>query len=248
MPCLPTRTQFYLWPASSEDGLPLIYCLQFIICFVAFQLLLSSWLNYFNLNFDVMKNALLLCFILLAGFSVTAQSSLQVKGYFGISGATANWNENLDGASSVDVENFKEFGVLLSKNISEKFSLSGGVNYSFSDVGFKPNSPCANCLYAHNSDFKMLSIPIYAEYALGKIFYAAAGPILDFQLSEGNNFSNQTGFGYLAGIGAKLNADKLSFSIFPNYKRHNVIPFEKEGNYKQVLQELGVQFGVGFSF
>lgn len=197
-----------------------------------------------------MKNALLLSLILLIGFSVKAQSALEVKGYFGFSGAMANWNENLDGASSVDIESFKEVGVLLSKSISEKFSLSGGLNYSFAEVLI---NSCALCNdtglpFPYNRSFKMLSIPIYAEYALGRIFYAAAGPVLDFQLSEGNNFSDQSGFGYLVGLGAKLNSEKLSFSIFPNYKRHNVIPFEKEGNYKQVLQELGVQLGVGYQF
>lgn len=197
-----------------------------------------------------MKNALLLSFILLISFSVTAQSGLEVKGYFGISGAMANWDTPLDGASSVDIENFMEFGVLFSKSISDKFSLTGGLNYSFATAEI---NSCALCNetglpYPYNRDFEMLSIPVKVEYALGKIFYASAGPIVDFQLSEGNNFSDQSGVGYLVGLGAKLNTDKLSFSIFPNYKRHNVIPFEKEGNYKQILQEIGVQLGVGYLF
>jgi hypothetical protein len=198
-----------------------------------------------------MKKAFLLSIILLTGFTVKAQSGFEVKGYFGASGAMANWNEDLDGASSVDIENLMEVGILLSKSISDKFSLSGGLNYSFAKVDFNPNSPpCIYCAsgYIHNPDFQMLSIPVYAEYALGKIFYAAAGPILDFQLSEGNNLTDQSGFGYLVGLGAKLNTEKLSFSIFPNYKRHNVIPFEKEETYKRVLQEFGVQLGVGYSF
>lgn len=199
-----------------------------------------------------MKNALLLSFILLISFSVTAQSGLEVKGYVGASGAMANWNEDLDGASSVTIKNFKEVGVLLSKEIGKNFTLTSGVNYAFAKVEFSPPQ-CPDCfpentLYAHNPDFGMLSIPVYAEYTLGKYFYAAAGPVVDFQLSKGNNFSDQSGVGYLVGVGAKLDAEKLSFSIFPNYKRHNVISFEKEGNYKQVLQELGVQFGVGYHF
>ncbi|WP_425637421.1 outer membrane beta-barrel protein [Algoriphagus yeomjeoni] len=198
-----------------------------------------------------MRNTLLLSFFLLISFSASAQSSLEVRGYFGFSGAMANWDTPLDGASSVDIENVKEVGVLLSKRINENFSLGGGLNYSFAQVKYSPNfPPCANCLYgySHNPDFRMLSIPVYAEYSLGKIFYAAAGPVVDFQLSEENNFSDQSGVGYLAGLGAKLDTEKFSFSIFPNYKRHNVIPFEKEGNYKQILQELGVQLGVGYQF
>ncbi|PZX48873.1 outer membrane beta-barrel protein [Algoriphagus chordae] len=197
-----------------------------------------------------MKYSLLLSFILLISFSVTAQSGLVVKGYFGASGAMANWNEDLDGASSVDIENLMEVGVLLSNRIGEKFSLSGGLNYTFAKVEINSCPLCneTGLPYPYNQDFKMLSIPIYAEYTLGKIFYVAAGPVLDFQLSEGNNFSDQSGLGFLVGMGAKLKTEKLVFSIFPNYKRHNTISFEKEGNYKQVLQELGVQFGVGYLF
>lgn len=196
-----------------------------------------------------MKNAILFCFILLAGFSVTAQSSLEMRGYFGISGAKANWNEDLDGASSVDMKNYKAVGMLVSKGIGDKFSITSGVSYAMANVEFSPNTPPGFLsLYVHNSKSRMLSIPVFAEYSLGKVFYAAAGPIIDFQLSEGNTITDQSGLGYLVGLGAKLNANKVSFSIFPSYKRHAVVPFEKEGNYKFVLQELDIQLGVGYQF
>jgi len=198
-----------------------------------------------------MKNSLLLSIFLLFRFLAAAQTGLEVRGYGGVSGAMANWNIDLDGASSVTIKNYKEVGILLSKGIGEKFSITGGVIYSFANVEYSPNFPlCVNCQYeyVHNSSFRLLSIPVYAEYALGKIFYTAAGPIVDFHLTQRNNFSDQSGVGYLVGFGAKLDIQNLSFSIFPNYKRHNVIPFVKEGNYKQVLHELGIQLGVGYSF
>ena len=198
-----------------------------------------------------MKNLTFLAFFLLMSVSVFAQSGFEVKGYFGVSGALANRKVELDGASSVTMKNLKEVGVLLSKDFTEKFSLSGGLNYSFAKVDFNPNfPPCMDCKYSyiHNSDFRMISIPVYAAYTLGKYFYAAAGPIVDFQLSEGNNFSDQSGFGYLVGLGGKVDKERFSFSIFPNYKRHSVIPFDNSPKYKHVLQEFGLQFGVGFKF
>lgn len=195
-----------------------------------------------------MKNALLLSFILLISLSVTAQSTLEVRGYFGFSGALANRKVDLEGGGSVEIQNFKELGILVSKGLGRDFRINTGVNYSYSTVKNSflmcNNSQCITV--TDENDFQMLSIPIYAQYALGKYFYAAAGPILDFQLSEGHNFSDQSGFGYLIGLGGKIDKEKFSFSIFPHYKRHSVIPFDNSPKYKHVLQEFGLQFGVGY--
>lgn len=50
----------------------------------------------------------------------------------------------------------------------------------------------------------MLSIPLNAEYELTHFLFVAAGPLLDFQLSEDNNLENQSGLGYLVGLGGKV--------------------------------------------
>ncbi len=158
---------------------------------------------------------------------------------------------DLIGASSVEMDGFREFGVMLSKGIGGKFRINGGVGYAYSAVDFSPNvPPCVNCLYAyeHNPDFRMLSIPVYAEYGLTNFLFVAAGPLVDFQLSEGNNFDEQSGLGFLVGLGGKVRAEKFAFSVFPNYKRHAVVPFDKPEGYKDILQEFGLQFGVGYRF
>lgn len=199
-----------------------------------------------------MKRSILLVFLLLCVGSVFAQGGLEVKVYFGAAGALAGPKQELTGSSSVEMEGFKEFGLSLSKGIGGKFRLNGGFAILDSKVEFFPNfPPCFNCLsisYAHNPDFSMLSIPIFAEYSLTNFLFVAAGPVVDFQLSEGNNFDDQSGVGYLVGLGGKVRAEKFTFSLFPNYKRHSVIPFENNGNAKDILQEFGVQFGVGYRF
>jgi hypothetical protein len=198
-----------------------------------------------------MKMSILFILLCLSGASVFAQSGFEVKSYFGVSGTHVGHKEDLIGLPSVSMEGFKELGFLLSHGIGQKLMLNAGLNYSYSTVQFTP-SPCPNCtadyLYAHNPDFEMLSFPIFAEYGLGNFFYAAGGPILDFQLSEGNNISAQSGLGYLVGLGGKVKIEKISFTVFPNYKRHSVINFEKQQGSKDILQEFGVQFGVGYKF
>ncbi|GAB3218116.1 hypothetical protein J0A67_02005 [Algoriphagus aestuariicola] len=196
-----------------------------------------------------MKTGVLLVFLLLCGVSVFAQSGLEVRGYFGVSSTLLGPKAGVVGAGSSEMDGFREFGVMLSKGIGRKFRVNGGLSYSYGKVEFQcdlcnlPDLP-----YPYNQDFRMLSIPLYAEYELTKFLFVAGGPLLDFQHSESNNFDDQSGVGYLVGLGGKVRAEKFTFSLFPNYKRHGVIPFENNGEAKDILQELGVQAGVGYRF
>lgn len=198
-----------------------------------------------------MKKNILIIFLVLTGVSVFAQGGPELKAYFGFSGTIIGPKQEFVGVSSGNMKNLKEFGLILSQEIGQNFRLNSGVNYSYSTVQFLP-PPCPNCssndLFAHNPSFKMLSIPVFLEYGLGDLFYAAAGPIMDFQLSEGNNITDQSGLGYLVGFGGKVKTEKFSFSVFPNYKRHSVIPFENNGDAKDILREFGLQFGLGYKF
>lgn len=198
-----------------------------------------------------MKKSILVIWFCFSGISVFGQGGLEVKGYFGVSATLVGPKQDLTGSSSVSMDGLKEVGLMLSKGIGQKLRINAGVGYANSTVEFSP-APCPNCfadfIFIHNRDFEMLSIPVLAEYALGKYFYGAAGPAVDFQLSEGNNFSDQSGFGYLVGLGARFGGEKLSFIVFPNYKRHSLIPFEKQEGAKDILQEFGIQFGVGYKF
>lgn len=193
----------------------------------------------------------MLIYLCLLGLPVFAQIGFEVKSYFEISGANVTPKVDLNGRSSVYMNNIKKFGLLFSNGFGANFRINSGLNYSYS-IAKHPLFFCLNdqkCnRIAIETKFKMISIPVYAEYGLGRYLYAAAGPVIDFQLSEGNSFSDQSGIGYLVGLGGKVTTDKLLFTVFPNYKRHSVIPFEKQRGVKDILQEFGVQFGVGCKF
>lgn len=200
----------------------------------------------------MVRRSILIVSLLLCAMSVFAQSDLEVKGYFGISGTLVGPKTGMVGTNSGTMDGLKEFGLGLSYGLGQKFRISGGVSYATADVEFTP-PPCPDCsagnqLYAHNSEFEMVSVPIFAEYSLTKFLFVAAGPVVDFQLSEWNNFSDQSGFGYLIGLGGKVQKEKFVFSVFPHYKRHGVMMFEKPQGAKDTLQELGIQFGVGYRF
>lgn len=198
-----------------------------------------------------MRKQILLLWLLAASSFTNAQTGFQLSGHFGTSGSSISRKESLVGSSSVEMDKVQELGIILSKEIGEKFKISTGVNYSFGKVAFTPG--CMGCfapqnLYLHNPDFQMISIPMYGEYSLGKYLFATAGPLIDFQVSEGNNFNDQSGLGYMFGLGARAFAGDFIFSLFPNYKRHGVAPFEQPESPKFIFQELGVQFGIGYKF
>lgn len=196
------------------------------------------------------KHLFIFIFLLLA-LNASAQSDFKIRGYYGVSGSSVARKVMFEGAGAVEMNQTQELGLILSKEFGTKFTLNAGVGYTYGKVDFFP--PCPTCfmphiLWGHEPKFRMLSVPIYGEYSLGKIFYLAAGPLLDFQQSEGNNFSDQSGLGYLAGIGARASVGNFVFSLFPNYKRHGVAPFERQEGYEFIFQELGVQIGLGYSF
>ncbi|GMQ24766.1 hypothetical protein Aoki45_14480 [Algoriphagus sp. oki45] len=186
-------------------------------------------------------------------FGANAQSGLSVQGYYGKSGSGLSRKTELVGVSSPSMDQVSSFGLILSKDLGSKFRLSTGLSYTYGTVDFSFN--CPNCittgpgfLVAHNPDFSMLSVPVYGEFILGKVFYLAVGPLLDFQLSEGNNFSDQSGLGYLLGLGARIPVANWFFSLQSNYKRHGVAPFENPGIREFIFQELGLQVGLGYTF
>ncbi|WP_111672048.1 outer membrane beta-barrel protein [Algoriphagus litoralis] len=186
-------------------------------------------------------------------FAITAvgQSKYSVRGFGGFSGSRVATTKDYIGLGSVDMREFFEFGIIFSRKIGDRFSINSGISYLSSKVDFIPGSSCPNCsqiLIAHNSDFRMISVPIFAEYDLGKVFFVSAGPLVDFQLSEGNNFDELSGLGYFVGMGARMNLGSFDFSLLPNYKRHGVVPFEKSEGAKYVLQELGIQLSLGYNF
>jgi|SRR5690606_16409724 len=194
-----------------------------------------------------MKRNLLLIFLLLNSAFAFSQNGLEVKGYFGVSGTRVGSTSDFGRLGSLKVNEFKEFGLMLSSGIGGKFRLNGGLSYSYGKVWIQ----CDLCSWTdlpnpYNQDFRMLSFPVFAEYELTNFFFVAAGPILDFHLSEGNNLEDQSGLGYLVGLGGKVRTEKFTFSIFPNYKRHALFPFDKPESYKTFLQEFGLQLGVGY--
>ena len=174
-----------------------------------------------------------------------SQNSNEFRIYYGFIDSKLLRNAELDGGASYENENSYEFGFKYLRKISGKLFLESGINYMSTQVKINP-PPAIFPANSRTEDLKIISIPIYANYTFGNYFFVNAGPILDFQNSQ-KSFDSQSGIGYSIGVGGKYDLDRFSIFVNPNFKRHSLIPFEKENNH-QKLTEFGIQVGLGYSF
>ncbi|RPA70183.1 hypothetical protein EF405_02560 [Cyclobacteriaceae bacterium YHN15] len=197
-----------------------------------------------------LKNLLLLStLVFLFSSEVFAQSSFYGKIYYGISDAALLPKEEmLGGGLSYDPESFREFGFLLGKELSKKWAIEAGLNSAAADfkylLGHNMLSSQESTILPPSERFRMLSFPVLMRYSIFPFLYVNAGPMLDIQRTENPEY-NQSGIGYLLGIGAEHYFKKVGVFIHPHFKRHATIPFEST-NYN--LTEFGVQLGVAYRF
>jgi len=189
--------------------------------------------------------ALITLIVTLISIQCYSQNSNEFRIYTGFVDSKLLRNADLDGGGSYENENSYEFGIKYLRKISGKLFLESGINYLSTQVKIT-SAPTGLPLNSRTEDLKMISIPIYANYTFGNYFFVNGGPILDFQNSK-KSFDTQSGIGYSIGLGGKYDFDKFSIFVNPNYKRHSLIPFEKESNH-QKLTEFGIQVGLGYSF
>lgn len=186
-----------------------------------------------------------LIIILLLNLKCFSQQSNEVRTYLGFIDSKLLRSENFDGGASYSNENSYEFGVKYLKKLTPKLSLETGINFMSSNVKISPNLIGAN-IEPYYENLKMISIPMFINYSIGKYFFLNGGPVLDVQNST-ELFDSQSGFGYGIGFGGKYSFEKFLIYLNPNFKRHSVVPFEKE-NYHQKLTEFGIQLGIGYKF
>ncbi|MFD2037065.1 outer membrane beta-barrel protein [Belliella marina] len=146
------------------------------------------------------------------------------------------------GGPSYDVEKFREFGLLFGKELNGKWAVETGVNIAAANVIVRSGpGPEINVT---RYKFEMLSFPVIVKYSISSFLYVNGGPLLDIQRSEKSTI-NQSGIGYLIGIGAQQYFNNVGIYLNPHLKRHAAISFDSS---IENLTELGVQLGVAYKF
>jgi len=189
------------------------------------------------------KQLLSILIILFISFPVFSQSAHEFRVLYGKSDTRIMRKEELTGSASYKTVRFDEVGIRYLKQITERLYVETGLNYLGMQLKINP-APMGIPMESRNEDLNIISVPVYANYTLGRYFFVNGGPIVDFQTTE-NSINSQSGIGYSLGLGGKYELNKFSLFINPNFKRHAVIPFEKE-MYQQKITEIGIQAGLGF--
>ncbi|PXY02931.1 hypothetical protein DF185_02220 [Marinifilum breve] len=189
--------------------------------------------------------SILILLLIVASFKCYSQNDNELRIYYGFVDSELLRNGDLAGSGGYDNNNSYEFGLKYLRKLSNKLSLETGINFLNAKVKITP-AFTGTPVNSRQEDLKLVSIPIYANYSIGKYFYINGGPILDFQSGE-ESFDSQSGIGYGIGIGGKYKFDNFIIYVNPNFKKHSFIPFEKE-NYHQKLTQFGIQIGLGYEF
>jgi len=193
----------------------------------------------------MIKKILFTSIIILFSLNCFSQKKNELRVYYGISDSELLRNDELTGAGSTDLKSFSEFGLKYLRNINNKLALETGFNYSNATIIIKPPF-MGEQVASRKENFELISIPLYANYTLWNYFFINGGPMIDFQISD-NSTDSQDGIGYSLGVGGKYSVKNFNFYLNPNFKRHALIPFDKENNH-QKLTEFGIQVGIGYKF
>lgn len=174
-----------------------------------------------------------------------SQKSNEISVYYGLTDNEFLRNEDVLDGGGTENEKIFDIGIKYLTKISNKLYLETGINYLSTSVKIT-NSSSSPHPSSRLEDFKLFSIPVYANYTFKKHFFINGGPIIDFQ-GERKTVDSQSGIGYSIGFGWKYYINNYSIFINPNFKRHAVIPFEKE-RFHLRLTEFGLQIGAGYTF
>lgn len=158
--------------------------------------------------------------------------------------------ESLEGAGSYDNDHFFAIGVNYIHELNNWLDLETGLEYSkhnlISRSAFtgEPGSPPVHM------DFKLITVPITVKANFWKYFFANGGLLIDIDVTGNGdyNIDEQTGIGFIMGIGGQYNFKSgLSVYVNPYFKLHTLLPFMPE-KYHDRVWESGIRLGVTYSF
>ena len=197
---------------------------------------------------------LLVAILFLIGGSLNSNSQTNQakseKGKIGISMTPIADNdvfyfESLSGVGSTYGNGAYTLGLNYLRHINHWLELETGLEYSLHRVTV--NSAPMPESTSRKTKLQLIEIPVTVRTNFLRYFFANAGPVLHFDVSKNNSVDEQTGLGFLIGVGAKYDFNS-GFSIFVNpYAKINTLLYFTLDKYHERTSTNGVRIGVTYA-
>jgi len=193
---------------------------------------------------------ILCCFVCV---SLNAQNQHSERGKIGITFSTFGKSNvthlvALDGGGSYQNNYHYSLGVNYIYPLNNWLEAETGVEYSKYNIkAFSSNYDGFGSRYYGERNLSLISIPLTLRANFLKFFFANAGTLLAFDFAKKDEIiDNQTGMGFIMGLGAKYDFN-FGMSLFANpFLRLNaLIPFVPE-RYHERLFDRGLRFGITY--
>lgn len=189
-------------------------------------------------------------FLILGLFTATltfSQKGVSIGGSITIAGVSDLIQfQSLDGAESYGNDKFRSVSLFVNKDITDRFSMEGGLNWSFHNMFRMPNVPPTVDALPIPVDFQHVYLSLYARYTFLKVLFIQGGPLLGVHSSNKNGIDSQTGIGLGLGVGLEIDViNKLSLFALSFVNQHSIIS-ASSSTYPFRLNEVGIRAGISF--
>ncbi len=185
-------------------------------------------------------------------FTIAQDASYEKSpGRIGISYSSFGDNDvfisaDVDGAASYNCKHFFNIEINYSYDLTKWLETEFGIGYTKQSVISLPGDDPGYEYTSTKGNFSLIDIPITLKADFFRFFFVNGGALLDIDASLNSPIDNQSGLGFIVGVGAKYKFRKgISLFVNPYTKVHSVLAF---GTYKyhERLWENGWRFGVSF--
>ena len=174
---------------------------------------------------------------------ITLQSGFASNALFTSPGLVGGGSHQGKGASG--------FGITYSRNLNKSFALETGLEYSSNRIETTSTFHPGFERQVTNSKIQMLSVPVYGNLTFLKYLFVNGGLLFSMETKisgqEFRGIDSQSGLGYGLALGGKYSVNKMTVLVNPFFQKHAVLAY-KRNNSQERLGELGLKFGVGYSF
>lgn len=199
-------------------------------------------------NMNIRFGALTLITLLGLGGSARAQSGKSIGLYYSFPAHSSVVTfEQLVGGGSYESNGMQNFGISYIHGLNRVLDFETGIDYSEHHVIRHPAFLGDATPPPTKVSARLVTVPALLRANLGNYVYLNGGPMIDIDISQSREISNQTGLGVALGAGGRY-AFKSGISVFvnPNARLHALSSFTMQRSRYRII-ETGIRVGLAYA-